>query len=163
MPVLAIPARPGTHRAPAVGPSWPGQRIIAAIDARSPFDASRPSGRGSRPLVRIRPAAGARGAGIQGPAVAAQENRRVRSDPHRPRAVTSGGARGVVFGGRRRLTPACCSATPRREIAKVAATERAGLVITTLRTPRDWFGPRRGSISYDVLSEVATPVLALPG
>ena len=50
-----------------------------------------------------------------------------------------------------------------REIAKVAATERAGLVITTRRTPRDWFGPRRGSISYDVLSHVATPVLALPG
>jgi nucleotide-binding universal stress UspA family protein len=50
-----------------------------------------------------------------------------------------------------------------REIARVAATDRAGLVITTLRKPRDWFGPRRGSISYDVLTQVTTPVLALPG
>ena len=50
-----------------------------------------------------------------------------------------------------------------RELAKLAATERAGLVIMTLRTPRDWFGPRRGSISYEVLSQVTTPVLALPG
>ena len=50
-----------------------------------------------------------------------------------------------------------------REIARVAAAERAGLVITTLRKPRDWFGPRRGSISYDVLTQVTTPVLGLPG
>ena len=50
-----------------------------------------------------------------------------------------------------------------RDIARLAATERAGLVIMTLRTPRDWFGPRRGSMSYEVLSQVTTPVLALPG
>ena len=50
-----------------------------------------------------------------------------------------------------------------REIARLAATERAGLVIMTLRTPRDWFGPRRGSMSFEVLSQVTTPVLALPG
>jgi hypothetical protein len=35
----------------------------------------------------------------------------------------------------------------RLEIAKVVATERAGLVITSLRAPGDWFAPRRGSIS----------------
>ena len=52
---------------------------------------------------------------------------------------------------------------PTREIARLAATERAGLVIMTLRTPREWFGPRRGSISYEVLSQVAVPVLAIPG
>jgi nucleotide-binding universal stress UspA family protein len=52
---------------------------------------------------------------------------------------------------------------PTREIAKVAATERAALLITALRTPRDWFGPRRGSVSYELLSAVTMPVLAVPG
>jgi nucleotide-binding universal stress UspA family protein len=48
------------------------------------------------------------------------------------------------------------------EIAAVAAAERSGLVITALRDRRGWFGARRGSISYHVLSHAAAPVLACP-
>ena len=48
------------------------------------------------------------------------------------------------------------------EIAALAATERAGLVITALRDRRGWFGARRGSISSHVLSHAFTPVLAVP-
>ena len=49
------------------------------------------------------------------------------------------------------------------ELASVAAIEGTGLVVTTLRTPRDLFDVRRGSVSYAVLSQVTAPVLALPG
>jgi nucleotide-binding universal stress UspA family protein len=52
---------------------------------------------------------------------------------------------------------------PARELAGVATTEGAGLVVTTLRAPRGLVGTPRGSISYAVLSQVAAPVLALPG
>jgi universal stress protein A len=48
------------------------------------------------------------------------------------------------------------------EIAAVAATERAELLIAALRDRRGWFGARRGSISYHVLSHAVTPVLAYP-
>ncbi len=48
------------------------------------------------------------------------------------------------------------------EIAAVAATQRAGLLITALRERRGWFGARRGSISYHVLSHAVVPVLACP-
>jgi len=48
------------------------------------------------------------------------------------------------------------------EIAAVAATQRSGLVLTALRDRRGWFGARRGSISYHVLSHAITPVLAYP-
>jgi len=48
------------------------------------------------------------------------------------------------------------------EIAALAATHDAGLVISALRDRRGWFGARRGSIVYDVLSHAVTPVLAYP-
>jgi nucleotide-binding universal stress UspA family protein len=48
-------------------------------------------------------------------------------------------------------------------ISAVAAREGAGLVMTVLREREGWFGPQRGSVSYQVVSESAIPVLALPG
>jgi nucleotide-binding universal stress UspA family protein len=48
------------------------------------------------------------------------------------------------------------------EIAPLVATERVGLTITALRDRRGWFGSRRGSVSYHVLSHAVTPVLAYP-
>jgi len=48
------------------------------------------------------------------------------------------------------------------EIAAVAAAERTGLLITALRDRRGWFGTKRGSISYHVLTHAAAPVLAYP-
>ena len=48
------------------------------------------------------------------------------------------------------------------EIAALAAAARAGLLITALRERRGWFGARRGSVSYHVLSHAVSPVLACP-
>jgi universal stress protein A len=51
---------------------------------------------------------------------------------------------------------------PADEIAALVAEERAGLVVTTLRDRAGWFGARRGSVSYHVLSHAVVPVLACP-
>jgi nucleotide-binding universal stress UspA family protein len=51
---------------------------------------------------------------------------------------------------------------PASEIARLAANSRAGLVIMTRRRGQGLFGPRQGSISYQVLCEAKTPILALP-
>jgi nucleotide-binding universal stress UspA family protein len=48
------------------------------------------------------------------------------------------------------------------EIAALAAAERIDLVITALSDRHGWFGSRRGSVSYHVLSHAVTPVLAYP-
>lgn len=51
---------------------------------------------------------------------------------------------------------------PADEIAKIAWDSNAGLVIMMRRRGEGLFGPRQGSISYHVLCEANTPVLALP-
>jgi nucleotide-binding universal stress UspA family protein len=48
------------------------------------------------------------------------------------------------------------------EIAAVAAGEKFELLVTALRDRRGWFGARRGSVSYHVLTHAAAPVLAYP-
>ena len=163
VPVMAIPGgHAASSRAPAPGPSWPGRRIIVALeldrranrDARAAVTVARAFGSAVL-LVHVVPA-------IKSPQwlrkrMGASERTRIAQAQSRLEAVAAGLRRHgeldtrVLFG----------DAT--RELAKLAATERAGLVIMTLRTPRDWFGPRRGSMSYEVLSQVTTPLLALPG
>ena len=131
--------------------------------ARSALAARREGGGPNSALARGRRAARARGPGIQAPPWLPAEGRerptgaRIAHAQSRLAALAAGLRRHAAVQTRVLFGDAS------REIAKVAATERAGLVITTLRTPRDWFGPRRGSMSYDVLSQVTTPVLALPG
>jgi nucleotide-binding universal stress UspA family protein len=51
---------------------------------------------------------------------------------------------------------------PADEIAALVAAQRTGLLVTALRDRRGWFGSRRGSISYHVLSYTVAPVLACP-
>jgi nucleotide-binding universal stress UspA family protein len=51
---------------------------------------------------------------------------------------------------------------PADRIASIAAQSRVGLVIMTRRKGQGLFGPRQGSISYQVLNKSNTPVLALP-
>lgn len=51
---------------------------------------------------------------------------------------------------------------PAAEIAAIAAHGSVGLVIMTRRKGQGLFGPRQGSISYEVLRKSHTPVLALP-
>ncbi len=51
---------------------------------------------------------------------------------------------------------------PADKIAALATESRVGLVIMTRRKGQGLFGPRQGSISYEVLRKSNTPVLALP-
>ena len=52
--------------------------------------------------------------------------------------------------------------TPSDEIARIAADTHVGLVVMTRRRGQGLWGPRQGSISYQVLCKANTPVLALP-
>lgn len=54
------------------------------------------------------------------------------------------------------------SGSPAAQIAAAAADRHVGLVIMTRRRGQGLFGPRQGSISYQVLCNAKTPVLALP-
>jgi nucleotide-binding universal stress UspA family protein len=54
------------------------------------------------------------------------------------------------------------SGKPAEAIASLASRTRVGLVIMTRRRGQGLFGPRQGSISYEVLCRANTPVLALP-
>ena len=54
------------------------------------------------------------------------------------------------------------SGHPGTEIAAAAGARDVGLVVMTRRRGQGLFGPRQGSISYQVLVEARTPVLALP-
>jgi nucleotide-binding universal stress UspA family protein len=54
------------------------------------------------------------------------------------------------------------SGKPADEIAKIASSKHVGLVVMTRRRGQGLFGPRQGSISYQVLCKAGTPVLALP-
>ena len=51
---------------------------------------------------------------------------------------------------------------PADQIAKIASSRNVGLVVMTRRRGQGLFGPRQGSISYEVLCKANTPVLALP-
>jgi nucleotide-binding universal stress UspA family protein len=54
------------------------------------------------------------------------------------------------------------SGKPGQVIARIASENPVGLVIMTRRPGKGLFGPRQGSISYEVLWRSNTPVLALP-
>ncbi|MEO8260600.1 MAG: universal stress protein [Acidobacteriota bacterium] len=163
VPVLAIPGGdPTSVGAPAPGPSWPGSPVIAAVEL------DRRTKRDARAAVAVAHLFAAT-------VLLVHVVPELRSPPWlRKRLGTTERARithaqagleAVAAGLRRQgdIETRIVLGDATRDIARLAATERASLVILTLRTPRDWFGPRRGSISFDVLSQVTTPVLALPG
>jgi nucleotide-binding universal stress UspA family protein len=68
----------------------------------------------------------------------------------------------AAAGGRVGVESRVVCGHPADEIAAITALERSGLVITALRDRRGWFGARRGSVSYHVLSHAVAPVLACP-
>ena len=51
---------------------------------------------------------------------------------------------------------------PANEIAKLASSTAVGLVIMTRRPGKGLFGPKQGSISYQVLTGAKTAVLGAP-
>jgi nucleotide-binding universal stress UspA family protein len=158
LPVLATPPVSGRARGPAKG--WPGKIVIAPVDVgiRDHADA-------------LAAAAVARELGTQLELVHVVEP--ISSPPwlevdadrrnlqRQSRAIArltqlQDELKGVVtavrveFGG------------PADEIAKIASSKHVGLVVMTRRRGQGLFGPRQGSISYQVLCKANTPVLALP-
>jgi nucleotide-binding universal stress UspA family protein len=156
VPVLAVPAgTPGPRR------SWPGRRIVAAVDldgetARELDAAVRiahwfrasllvvhvVNGRAAPPWLR---------AWLRG-----QEREHEAAVLERLEALTVKAA-GAVRAESRVLRGEVASA-----VGSLAAREKSGLVITALRDRQSWLGAARGSISYRVLSRASTPVLAIP-
>jgi nucleotide-binding universal stress UspA family protein len=51
---------------------------------------------------------------------------------------------------------------PAEQIAACATDARAGLIVLTLKRAATPFGPRQGSIAYQVLSHEVGPILAIP-
>ena len=158
LPVLATPPVSGRGGGPAKG--WPGKLIIAPIDI----------GSGDRADALVA-AAAARQLGTQLEMVHVVEP--ISSPPwleiHAERRSHERRRRAVA-----RLTHLkdeladvttairVESGKPADEIAKIAASKQVGLVVMTRRRGQGLFGPRQGSISYQVLCKSNTPVLALP-
>lgn len=156
IPVLAVP-----HMSAPAGPrrSWPGDRILAAIDlnggAASDITLAAAVAKwfGSSPLlVHVVPE-------LVAPAW-------LRADvgPQHADAVMAARERLETLASR--LAPAAdarvVAGRVDEEIGAIAAAEQIGLILAVLRGRRGWLGSRRGSITYQLLAGAVTPVLAFP-
>ncbi len=160
VPVLAVP-HAGHAAAAAPCGAWPGERILAALelDAASSVDveiaARIAQWFGSSLLVfHVITAIGAP-AWLKGDLDAHDRIRVAQAEDHLDALAAT--ARRLV----RTETRVTCGRAA-DEIAALAAAERATLIVSALRDRRGWFGARRGSISYHVLSHAVAPVLAYP-
>jgi nucleotide-binding universal stress UspA family protein len=159
IPVLAIP--PFRRRRTAIPPTWPGERIVAALDFEDDPDraveiAARVAQWFGSALLLVHVIAETRT-----PAwakVNPSTDERVR-EAHAQQQIAR-----LAAAARRRVATEAVVVRGRvsDRIAALAATTRIGLTITALRDRRSWFGSTRGAVSYQVLSDAATPVLAYP-
>ncbi len=158
LPVLATPPVSGRRRDPAK--DWPGQLVVAPVD------------------IGPRDRAGALAAGVAARELGTRlelvhvlekvstppwlevDSERRNAQRQRRALVRLTQVRdelaGVVSGVRVEI------GKPAEEIVKIVAGKRVGLVVMTRRRGQGLFGPRQGSISYEVLCKANTPVLALP-
>ena len=160
VPVLAVPGA-GAHLVTSPSRSWPGDRIVAALEldsgAGKDVDVAAHLAEwfgSSLLLVHVV-------SEIAAPAwlnadLSAHDRIRVARAQQQLDVLAARSQKHVATDAR-----VVCGRVA-DEIAAVAATERTGLLITALRDRRGWFGARRGSISYHVLSHAVTPVLAYP-
>jgi nucleotide-binding universal stress UspA family protein len=159
LPVLATP--PVRGRAARPPRNWPGRMAIAPIDfgPRDRADAlaaavvAKELGTNLELVHVVEPIADV-------PWLELDEARRNQQRERRAAARLTrlqDDLRGTVIGVRVE------SGKPAGEIASIASSSRVGLVIMTRRRGQGLFGPRQGSISYEVLCKSNTPVLALPG
>ncbi len=160
VPVLAVP-RPATGTRARVPAAWPGRRIIAAIELDGTpegevetafrlaewFDAS---------LLLVHVVAEVAAPSWLRLHVSAEGRRRVARARRQLEALAAGVGRGIRIAARvvRGRVP--------DEIAAIAASEQAGLIVTALRDRARWFSPARGAVSYQILAKAAAPVLAYP-
>jgi len=157
VPVLVVPRREGSGTLA----SWPGNRILAPVE----LDESSP--REVESAARLAHWFGASllvlhvVGGITAPKwlrgdLGAHDRIRIAEAQHRVDALATNAGRYVRTDGR-----VTCGAIA-DEIAAVAAGEGIELLVTALRDRRGWFGAKRGSVSYHVLSHAVAPVLAYP-
>ena len=158
LPVLATPPVKGRALRPAK--SWPGKMVIAPIDigARDRADAlaasvaARALGTELELVHVVEPV-------VNPPWIEVDADR--RNLQRQRRAIVrltqlQDELEGVATAVRVE------TGKPADEIADVASDKKVGLVVMTRRRGQGLFGPRQGSISYQVLSKANTPVLALP-
>lgn len=158
LPVLATP--PVTGRGGGPPKAWPGRLIIAPVDlgARDRADAlaaavvARELGTQLELVHIVEPI-------VNPPWIEVDAYRRNLQRERRAAARLTqlqDELKGVATAVRVE------SGKPADEIAKVASSKHVGLVVMTRRRGQGLFGPRQGSISYQVLRKANTPVLALP-
>ena len=160
VPVLAVPA---AGHGPATTPSssWPGERIAAALEldnsaGRDLDIAARIADWFGSSLLLIHVVSGMAAPAWLNADFGAHDRARVATAQQQLNALIARSRRGVAIETR------VVSGDVADEIAAVAAAEKTGLLVTALRDRRGWFGARRGSISYQVLTHAAAPVLAYP-
>lgn len=158
LPVLATPPASGRSHGPAKG--WPGKLVIAPLDigARDRADAlaaavaARELGTQLELVHIVEPISTPPWLEVDAERRNLQRQRRAIArltqlqDEHA----------GVVTAVRVE------TGKPADAIAKIALSKHVGLVVMTRRRGQGLFGPRQGSISYEVLCKANTPVLALP-
>jgi nucleotide-binding universal stress UspA family protein len=160
VPVLAVPSADATAGT-IVSPSWPGDRILAPIelDVDSGGDVDVAVGiaewfDASLVLLHVVDEIAAP-AWIKGD-VSGHDRIRIAQATARIDEWAAHARRRV-----KAETRVVCGKVA-EEVAALAATERVHLVATALRERHAWFGARRGSVSYEVLSHAVAPVLACP-
>jgi universal stress protein A len=159
IPVLAVPSSVG--EVAAASPSWPGARIVVALELDSA------SGTDVDTAAQIAEWFGASLLLVHViSTVAAPDWIEADLNAHERIRVAQAQQRLETLARRAKPRVKCetrivCGRIA-DEIAAVAASERAGLVMTALRDRRGWFGARRGAVSNHVLSHAVTPVLAVP-
>jgi nucleotide-binding universal stress UspA family protein len=161
IPVLAVPwAGGGSDARPS--PSWPGGRIAAALElegsaARGDVEVAAGVAKwfGSS-LLLLHVVGDIAAPEWLGGDLSAADRIRVAHAQQQVDALATGALRTVRAEGR-----VSCGRIA-DEIAALVAAEHIELLITALRDRRGWFGARRGSVSYHVLSHAVSPVLAYP-
>jgi len=158
LPVLATPPVAGSARGPAK--DWPGRMVIAPVDlgARARGDAlaaavvARELGTQLELVHVLEPI-------VNPPWLEVDADRR---NLQQQRLATSRLTRLQDELKDVAIAVRVESGKPADVIAKVASDRRVGLVVMTRRRGQGLWGPRQGSISYQVLCKANTPILALP-
>jgi nucleotide-binding universal stress UspA family protein len=160
VPVLAVP-RGGQNPVAAVSRTWPGKRIVAAVElegeATSEIEsAARIAQWFGSSLVLAHVVSDIAAPAWLSADLSAHERIRIAQAQRQMAALAAVAQRHVETDAH----VVCGSIAD--EISALAAAERTDLLITALHDRRAWFGAKRGSISYHVLSHAVTPVLACP-
>ena len=161
VPVLAIP--PVTRGTPAPSRTWPGRWVLAPVDlsAKDKQDAWHAAlvadELGSQLLLLhvVEPADASFWQRLDLPRANRDRLMRARAQA-RLDALRARTEAAVVTACR------VVAGKPAAQIAAAASDRQIELVIMTRRRGQGLFGPRQGSISYQVLCHARTPVLALP-